>query len=563
MKKKKNEKVAFGIFQDGLTVKIAHLSEDETGIKILNLKEVILSYPLFPKGMVEQEEKILKEDLEIPDLEDGLDDSSGFETADDQMPLTGMPDIQKLVLSFPIENGAISFNASDNQISYHQFDAKFTVGKTLKKGDSITLNKEGLKQLKLAILTKGEIKSGKGFKINYVVNADKTILAWVYRGESEILKSLQQINQSISKKKFRYGVLDPNEISLMNIVKRNYLFADDEYVLILYIGIDYKVGIVMQGKNHIKTFPIIITDSKPANMRRAIFSKVTLEQDLSHIHFTQNIILAGEYIKDEDVAYFVLKFSYRSKVTRLEINTDKTGKQGKPIEIARSSELEITSESVARYAIPIALAWKTLNPKDKSFYHTNLIPASIILRQKPFKVDWHGFIILAGIFYFTFSGTVRNMEIKSNAQKTINERLRIENEIKNGNELKNKLDAIKKDLSVLKENTQKLNQFIGKKNQWHKIIKVLDQSMQNHPYSWIQNLNSYPTYFEISGFTLNKRNIITFSELFPTGTIEEIRIFDSHDLTMWQFKIKYNYPKSALEELNEMNFNSTNKINQN
>ncbi len=540
--KKKNEKIAFGIFKDGLTVKIAQLIEDEESIKILNLKEAILSYPLFPKELIEQEQKALNEDLEIPEFEGENEEDLGFESKQENMALSGMADFQKLVLSFPIENGIISMNADDNQISYHQFDAKFTAGKIIKKGDSYVLNREGLKQVFKAVLTEQEIKTKKGYKINYIINEDKTLLVWVYRGESELLKALQQINQTISKKKFKYGILDTNEISLMNIVRKNYSFAKDEYALILYIGIDYKVGIVMQGKNHIKTFPIIITDSNPANMRRAIFSKVTLEQDLSHIHFTQNIILAGEYIKDEDVAYFVLKFSYRSKVTRLEINTDKSGKSGKSIEIAKGVEGEINSESIARFAIPIAIAWKTLKPKDKDFYNTNLMPETILLRQKPFKIDWHGFIILATIFYFAYSGTIQNMKIKHRIKTTINEKKKIELDIKNSNELKNKLEAIKKDLAALETTDKKLKNFIGNKNQWSDILKTFSKVLANMKYTWLQNLESYPNYFDVEGFTLNKRSIIKLSDTFPSSTIEEITKMDHNGITLWHFKIKFGYP---------------------
>jgi hypothetical protein len=540
--KKKNERVAFGIFKDGLSVKIAQLIEDENSIKIVNLKETILSYPLYPKELAEQEQKALNEDLEIPEIEETDEENMGFEAEETTTILSGMPDFQKLVLSFPIEQGIISLNADDNQISYHQFDAKFTSGKLMKRGDRFILNKEGLKALQLAVLTKEEIKTKKGYKINYIVNSDKTMLAWVYRGESEMLKALQQINQTITKKKFHFGFLDPNEISLMNIVRRNYNFEKDEYSLILYIGIDYKVGIVMQGKDHVKTFPIIITDSKPANMRRAIFSKVTLEQDLSHIHFTQNIILAGEYIKDEDVAYFVLKFSYRSKVTRLEINTDKTGKSGKPIEISKNSEGEITSESIARFAIPISLAWKSLRPKDKNFYNTNLIPEIILLRQKPFKIDWHGYVILATIFYFAYSGTISNMRVKHKIRKTIEERKKIEQEIKSSNELKTKLEAIKKDLSALELTNKKLKSFIGNKNQWSDILKTLSTVLSTMRYTWIQNLESAPTYFEVEGFSTNKKSIIKLSETFPKGTIKEIRKMENNGVLLWNFKIKFGYP---------------------
>ena len=554
MKQTKKQKIAFGIFQDGLTVKIAQMVKDEDKIRIQNLQETVLSYPLFPKKEAAENKgsedtiESLEEDLNIPDF-DETEGEEGFEDFEEEEEMNGIIDLQNLLLNFPLENGILSFNAGDAKISYQKFEKKFAANQIVEKNGEYILTKEGFNKLKSAILSKDEQNAKTGYQVEYFINSDKSILAWVYRGENDLLLASQEINKLVTKKKFTYGYINPNEIALMNLVRRNYDYADDEYVLILYIGIDYKAGIVMQGKDHVKTFPIIVSDSKPANMRRAIFSKVTLEQDLSHIHFTQNILLAGEYIKDEDVAYFVLKFSYRSKVSRLEINKDKSGQFGIPVDVAKGMENEITSESVAKYSIPISLAWQTLDSQNEYFIDTNLMPEEILVKQKPFKVDWHGYVLLGAIFFFTLSGTLKNLELKRNIRNSKYQIEHLAKKLTQKRNLKLKLDKIKEDLEILKKNIKKTKKLSGNRKQWNYILNVLAEAFSKNRNSWIVGLRSDDTKFLIRGFTLDKRNVIEFAKLFPSGQIKEItKNKDSEkkikDISLWEFNIEFSYPKA-------------------
>ena len=74
-------------------------------------------------------------------------------------------------------------------------------------------------------------------------------------------------------------------------------------------------------------------------------------------------------------------------------------------------EETITPEKIARYAIPIALAWKTLEPKNKKFSTTNLLPNKVIENQKYSKIAWHGYLIIAATIFFAFTGLVKNLEL--------------------------------------------------------------------------------------------------------------------------------------------------------
>jgi hypothetical protein len=314
---KTKEKLAFGIFQDGLIIKVAQLAIEKGIVKIQSLEETILSSPLFLKEAVEAGKTVttLEEEISIPEVTDldeetfDMPEISEFESPDElestekEEVLPGLKDLQNFMQQFPLEGGKISISANDEQISYFQFDSSFNTGKLVKK-------------LQNELLTKEEIKA-KNYSLDYILNPDKSGLAFVHRGKFDLFHGLRDINLVLSKEKFFYNHIDTNEVSLINIIRHNYEFSPDEYVLIIYIGVDYKVGIILKDKNHIKTFPIIVQDTGPDNLRQAIYSKVIMEQDISDIPITKNIILAGDYATEEDIEFFKSKATEGDSVTKL------------------------------------------------------------------------------------------------------------------------------------------------------------------------------------------------------------------------------------------------------
>ncbi len=544
------EKIAFGIFQDGLIIKVAQLVYSNNIVKVQSLDETILSSPLFHKEEIKKGKfEHIEEELRIPEVTDSDDEAfnlpeiSEFEptesidTAKKDEILPGQRDLQNFLQIFPLDKGKISFNANDEQISYFQFNSSYSTSKLLKK-------------LQNEMLSEEEIRT-KNFSLDYILNPDKSGLAFVHRGRFSLFHALRDINLVLSKEKFFYSYIDTNEIALMNLVKHNYEFPLDEFVLILYIGVDYKVGIVMKNKIHIKTFPIIVPDTDPENMRQAIYSKVILEQDISDIQITKHILLVGDYANEDDVEFLHSKGLDKETIQRLDL---------KHLHIQDGMEGQITHEKIARFAIPIALAWKTLEPKCKNFSPCNLLPVQVIENQKYFKIAWHGFIVLAAIFYFAFSGTINNLEIKQEIETYIKKNNNVERELTINRELINKLNEIKAKISRLEANLEKVRHLTGKRNQWHYILSVLSTSLQNNWLSWIKDISSANNDFLISGYSTSRRSIIKFSELFPNGHISSITKDELQDMTIWEFGLSYSYPEPQERKKKEIKKDISQKI---
>lgn len=533
--KNRKEKIAFGIFQDGLTVRVAQLVSTNNIIRIQRLEEIVRSIPLYTKestelnnGLEPRESEIDiaevseydSETLNLPEISE-YDDTSDTEEIKKEEVSSGIEGLKNLLDTFPIEKGKIALSANDEQISYYQFDSVFSAT-NLKKN------------LKSEILSKEELKS-KNYELGYFTNPNKSILAFVHRGKFELLNAFQDINAKISKKEYFYSFIDTNEISLMNLVRNNYDFPPEDYVLILYIDVDYRVGIVMKGKAHIKTFPIIVTESDPEGMRQAIYSKVILEQDVANIPITQHVIIAGKNVQDEDVAFFKEKVKSDSTITRLELkNVDLTGLR----------DDKLLPVKIARFAIPISLAWKTLDPKNKNFIHSNLLNSKIIESQKHFKVAWHGFLIFIAIFYFAFSGTVKNQQVKEKIVETGRINYNLELELNRYRSLATKISEVTDRINILKKSLIKVEELPTNKNQWHYILKVLSNSLSKNRISWISCLKSGDKDFQISGFTTRRKNLISFSKLFPDCKMAKVSNIEIQGVPVLEFDISFLYPDS-------------------
>ncbi|MFC1898051.1 tetratricopeptide repeat protein [Candidatus Cloacimonadota bacterium] len=529
------EKIAFGIFQDGSSIKVAQMIFKNGSFRVETLEETILSTPLYTEDEIETSEisklpenepefdnlmDIDEESFELPEISE-FDQEAELDNIamkkDDSLP--GLRELQNFLQIFPLEKGKIGLNANEEQVSYFQFDASFAKSKLLQK-------------LKEEMLSAEERKA-KFFTIDYILNPNKSGLAFVHRGKFDLFHALRDINLILSKERYFYSFIDTNEIALMNLIRHNYSFEPKDYVLMLYIGMDYKVGIVMKDNVHVKTFPIIVPESDPESMRQAIFSKVLLEQDISDINITKNVILMGDQTTDDDLEFFRSKGTEDDNITRLELQK---------LQDLENIETSFDDQKIARYAIPIALAWKALDAKNSDFYQSNLLPEKVVQNQKYFKIAWHGFLILVLIFYFAFSGTIKNLQIKQNKVKYEQKNYAAESELRRNRGLIAKLNDIKNKLNVLETNFDTVEKLSGNKNLWYYILSKISKLTKNEPITWLEDLSSSNDNFSISGYSTNRRSIIPLANLFPKGTISEITKYDLQEQTVWRYEITYDYP---------------------
>ncbi len=387
------------------------------------------------------------------------------------------------------------------------------------------------KKLRKILLKKHEIQNA-NVTLDHFTGVDDEVIVFTHRGRLELLDAIKDINYSLTKKKFFYNHIDTNEVSLINLFNLNHPSIEDKYSLILYVGFEYKVGIVLKGGKFVKKFPIIITGTSHENRRRAIFSKVMLEQDATEYDIIENVYFCGDFADDEDLEFFGKMFPETSHISRFD---------AVQIEGFYNGDNLFSVDQMASYAIPISLAFKALFPKRVEIPGTNLIPSSIIESQKPFKLSWHGLIMLVGIFAISLYGTYVYANTLNNIKHVKSENAKIEATLKQSESMMFKIEDIRKELIQIEENISRVTDLVQNKNQWHYIIHKINQTFTEKSLSWLTQIESNQAGFGINGFTTDRENIVEFAELFPAGMVTSVSEIKIENVQVWTFKIQFNF----------------------
>jgi TolA-binding protein len=516
---KYRDKVIFGIFEDNPSFKIVQMRWYNGTAMLVNLQKTMLEKSFYADRP--------NQEIAAPDVETDLQLSSVLKFDETSSPVdeeSGIGETQvtspesKLLDSFALDEGRIALNANDERLTVYPL--------------SISAQSKGLIRAIRKDILKPEDRKNKQIVYGVIPQIGDVCTVMVHRGVNNLLDYLWRYNRAHTVKRFFYTLMDPNDVSLVNILNVNYDFPEEANVLILYLGFEYKKGILVKNNALLKSFPIQTASNLFTN-RDEIYSKLMLEQDEAQLPDPQYIILAGENSKNDDVTYFQKKFP-KSEVSRMFF---------KNMLVGEDAPDPITDEDLAEYAIPIALAWKTMDSGNKKFINTNFLQKKILEGQKIFKLAWHGFIILFLLFFYTAYST-KNFLIHNNNLvhlKTVNVMLESEYRSYKGKVESNMAGLMS--VASLQGQQQKILELLKGKNEWGYILSELANSVGNHPASWIVNLKSEKESFTVIGKTTKRTNILVFSQLFPDGKILKVTNEKLGKTLIWNFEMSFSYPK--------------------
>ncbi len=566
MKKKEiKEKIVLGVFLDGLTVRIAECHLKKQSVYVSHLKEFQLKEPLIqheipslslndiPAFGSEESSFSFSDSKDVESSLDDMDDFMGINDEDEFMPKkpaeqepvqTESPakeegilpqydlnsskffEISRFLSQFPINTSLISFVTSEERLfwSYIPFSSKKIKRDKVKKQ---TLSKEQ--------------KKDPSVQFDLLINKNKSAFSLVYEGPHDIIKILENVQPILSIKNINYYHAEPIEVCLINAVLTQYRFNSDEYVLLLYLSKDNKIAIILQDDNYIKSFPLIIQASDPDIIREAIVSKIMLEQDISQLNITQNVLICGDFSGKDDMTFF--KESFKSNfISAFSFSTVNNYQNNIPVEF----DVEIPEYIIPRYVPSIMLGYRALIHKNKRLHFINMLPQLIIDKQKIFKLSWHGILILILVFIMTIWTTYGTLKQKIELRRIQNENQEYEFELNQKKAFKNILMQYTSQVDNFEQNRKQITDLIQKKNQWGYIINKISQFTSNHSYFWISDIKATDISLDVSGVSFNRNNITAFSNILPEGSIKKITLAKIESEAVWTYEISFSYPDPAL-----------------
>lgn len=510
----KQKKVAFGIAEDGLSLKLAYLSRDGNQIALEALEQVELSESLYQHPTEKGQSGESAPETWSPDNDSSGSISLDDFTAESSGGYKSQP-YEALFQTYSLNQGVLAINVFDEQI------LKLPLGSP---GISAQQRQKLIKEnLAKTVYKEGQWQSS-------VVTINEQSELWIHHGTNRLLEILEQSRKS-QKGTYYYQLADTNETALANLFLTTQPVDTSETRMVLYLGVEYNRALIFEGNKWTFSLPIYLPPHQ--HDIEIVYSKLSLALDEAHIADPENLYVCGDNCFVDAIEYL------RSQLPNSNV------------EIWHLTELFLDSDTmhvydmdmIARFMLPLALAWKALNPEQADTIKTNFLPSYIMEGQKVFKIAWHGYLVFALIFlsalYLTFA--IKQLRFNIVQENILNKSLTVEY-----TEKKKQADemlAMEKAIDQQNVVIETIKTLLTGKNQWTEIITRLNNSFQNHPTSWIRNLRKEGDGFKLIGVTTNRPNIVYFAGLFPNGSIVNAKYRKIRDFTVWDFEINYSYPE--------------------
>lgn len=521
MKKKKNkmDKVGIGIFVDGLTLQIATLCVQKGKVKLIDANLLNLVTRL---ESVKVEEPVFAEEYAL-DGEDGvaIDITSEIEKSD-APPKEAMLEehsdnasiLETEIGTYAHRKFKLGISVSEPEIYYAPFNTNWGL-----KGDA-------LKQRIIESLTVEKPSAADLFPsdIQIMEVANKDLLAIVRGSEFQVLSLIEKARQRLGNRATRISFIEGAEISLVNLIKKNYKFEPNEISVIVYVGHEFGRLIFMLGNELLGISQIIGEGTDSLEISHTVYSRLLLELDNLNLKKMDNIILCGEAYEADLLPFLQDKFSHEVDIDYLNYN---------------NIEANGIDPLLSRYAVAIGVAWRALEEKNEDLYQVDLMPKFVRERQKIFKLGTWGWLLLLLLPAITFFVTIQAGQMKSEIEGLEQELQDKQVVLQNLEQPKKELEALKLKVAGYENVFAKLDSLLIGTKTWSYFFTQAAYAAKKVGGIWITDIkSSSENRLTLSGYSLYRSNIPKFSNMLGRSVLDKVEVQEIREKTVYNFEIE-------------------------
>jgi hypothetical protein len=507
-------KVAFGVFADGSELKVAHLSLKRGGVFLHELKTITLPQRLEEK---DSSRTLYPEEGAVASAEPAKDEIVLQELKED----TDAGTLLSLFSPYKPKRYLIAYGLSEPSVYYHALEIPF--------GPKISqLKKRAIQELAAIRPTPPSLDT-----VDVIPSHEKGTLCVARENGLRLLDLLQEIRPFIGGRFPRVSLIDSAEVSLMNLVRLNYQLKDREVTLIVYVGAEFCRIILMKGDIHMHFAPLLTEGVTFPDLASRLVSRILLEQDSRRVPEIRRIVVAGnaEKIHLKDVLHERFPFV---EVEYLKLDA-----------LLRVHPQQQTVEACAEYAIPIAAAWRALDRKNRRFFSVNLLPAEFIEKQKFFKLRWHGYALIALIFFctlfFTWQILESRFEIRMKKSIVTEKQQLIQENLK----LRSGIEGLQAKITEKKGSVALYESLIPGCSEWTIALRDMADEIYELNSIWLTSITSTADGGTvIMGISMYRNRIPKFAAHYPGSTIK--RMTEKRIQTKKVYEFELQVPRASL-----------------
>ena len=518
-------KGAVGICVDGRKLKLAYLRREGKGFLLEKLEEASLVKAL---GDTEEEE----EAPEVASSQEAPEDIFGLEEGHtegtfEELPPEGEEETNESVLlgllsPIPLERCLLALALSDTRVYYYEME----------EIDPKLRGKKLQRALRERILERHQLEVASE-QVCPVFRKNGKLLVLAHDDPLPLLDLLDQVRPFLRKPPF-IGLIDSWEVALMGMVRASYPSSPEEVTAVLYTGTTYGRVIFLKGGEYLRfSPPIALEGLESSQALQMLFSRILLEQDVSGVPELSRLLLSGECVRMGALSFF------RSQFPEVEVDYLIPG-------ILRSEDEEEKAR-LATFAVPIALAWKALDPKNPSFFPTDLLPKYIRERQKVYKVAWHGLLLLtltcASALFLMWQAKLQNERIRTAREEL--ERIEAAiSEAEKGLDAVGRLDSLQRLVQRYKEEEAFMDTLSVGASRWSSLLERLARVTRETGGIWFDRLSPSGDRIALSGVAFYRNRIPELIKRLDGATVLQVTTEEVRGHPVYRFEMILSPPEA-------------------
>jgi len=346
------------------------------------------------------------------------------------------------------------------------------------------------------------------------------------------LELLDRVRPFLRKPPF-IGLIDAWEVALMGMVRASYPSSPEEITAVLYTGTAYGRVIFLKGGEYLRfSPPIPLEELESSQALQMLFSRILLEQDISGVPELSRLLLSGECVRMGALPFF------RSQFPEAEVDYLVPA-------ILRADEEEEKAR-LATFAVPIALAWKALDPRNPLFYPTDLLPGYIRERQKVYKVAWHGLLLLtltcASALFLLWQAKLQNERIRDARQEL--ERIEAAiSEAERGLDALGRVDSLQRLVERYKDEEAFMDTLSVGASRWSLILEHLARATRETGGVWFDGLSPSGDRIALSGVAFYRNRIPELAKRLNGATVLRVTTEEVRGHPVYRFEMLLTPPE--------------------
>ncbi|GAB5408833.1 MAG: hypothetical protein BalsKO_11980 [Balneolaceae bacterium] len=454
-------------------------------------------------------------DLELEDLEQGTEELVDVDLVDE----VGAPSNNEMLLY----NILSSIDSKKVDIGLN-IPAGVAIYQILKDTD---FNEVKKKDLQIIIDDRLEslhgVPKGKDF-FSYGLRDDGALLLSSIDEEPQLL---QLVNHTIPLYRGKLSIQEilPDETLVMGLVRANYELEEGSITCLIQFSEKNCRVLFLRGTNLWLVSPIIPEGTRSRKILNTVFSKILFQLDTGEVPNLDRLIICNNSLGDDSTSFFQERFpdvevsEFRFSEDFLETN-------------------EYTEESLAPFTTAIGMAWATSGFEKKSLPDISFIPKYVQDRQKIFKLEWHGFILLFMIMLsFPIIDSLRKT---ADAQiDTLEDQISlVDNQINSFVSTVNNYNRISNELGKIQEKLELMNTLSENSITWTTNFDLINSGIDEIDGVWLTSINvgTEENTLEIQGIARKRSSIPLVAGLFADATLLSVSSSEIREEVVYNFQ---------------------------